>query len=104
MFAKRIEIENYILNNNLKYREDSSNKSTVYLRNKIRHELIPVLKEMNPSIIETVNKEINVLDDVYTIYKNYISLRVNDLLLKEKDRILISKKITQTLIFKHIYL
>ena len=92
MFAKRIEIENYILNNNLKYREDSSNKSTVYLRNKIRHELIPVLKEMNPSILETVNKEINVLDDVYTIYKNYISLKVNDLLLKEKDRILISKK------------
>ena len=35
------------------YREDSSNASDKYARNKIRHHVIPVLKEINPSVEKT---------------------------------------------------
>jgi tRNA(Ile)-lysidine synthase len=34
--------------NDIKWREDSSNASDKYLRNKIRHDLVPLLKELNP--------------------------------------------------------
>ena len=52
----RNEIENYAKENNIKWREDSSNASDKYLRNKIRHDLIPLLKELNPNFLSTFHK------------------------------------------------
>lgn len=43
----RKEIENYAEENGIKWREDSSNASDKYMRNKLRHDIIPVLKSMN---------------------------------------------------------
>jgi tRNA(Ile)-lysidine synthase len=43
----REEIANYANENDIKWREDSSNASDKYLRNKIRHDLVPLLKELN---------------------------------------------------------
>jgi tRNA(Ile)-lysidine synthase len=43
----REEIANYANENGIKWREDSSNASDKYLRNKIRHDLVPLLKELN---------------------------------------------------------
>ena len=40
----REEISNYAFENGLLWREDSSNASDKYLRNKIRHDLFPILK------------------------------------------------------------
>ncbi len=45
----RKEIEAYALERGLAWREDSSNGTTKYLRNKIRHEIAPLLKELNGS-------------------------------------------------------
>ena len=52
----REEIENYANENNLKWREDSSNTSDKYLRNKIRHHLVPILKEINPHFLDAFQK------------------------------------------------
>ncbi|MFL9843274.1 tRNA lysidine(34) synthetase TilS [Flavobacterium rhizosphaerae] len=49
----RKDIEAYAKKNNIKWREDSSNASDKYLRNKIRHHISPVLKELNPSFLES---------------------------------------------------
>ena len=43
----RLEIENYATQNNIFWREDSSNASDKYLRNKIRHDIIPKYKSRN---------------------------------------------------------
>ncbi len=48
MFATRKEIMDYALHKHIPYREDSSNKSTKYLRNKIRLGLTPRIREINP--------------------------------------------------------
>ncbi|MCX7549834.1 tRNA lysidine(34) synthetase TilS [Xanthomarina sp. F2636L] len=48
----RDDLENYALQNKIKWREDSSNASTKYLRNKLRHDVIPVLKEINPQLLK----------------------------------------------------
>jgi tRNA(Ile)-lysidine synthase len=45
----RAEVEAYAQENSIQWREDSSNASNKYLRNKIRHDVMPLLKELNPS-------------------------------------------------------
>jgi tRNA(Ile)-lysidine synthase len=49
----RQEIGNFIKENNLRFRKDSSNDELLFTRNRIRHELIPYLeKNFNPAIKE----------------------------------------------------
>ena len=45
----RNEIQDFAAKNDLKWREDASNATDYYLRNKIRHHLTPILREINPS-------------------------------------------------------
>lgn len=56
LYFSRNEIDNYAKEQTISWREDSSNASDKYLRNKIRHHLIPVLKELNPSFITSFLK------------------------------------------------
>jgi tRNA(Ile)-lysidine synthase len=55
LFASRQKIEEYCNYYQIAFREDKTNTETRYTRNKIRHMVIPVLKEINPSIEETLN-------------------------------------------------
>ena len=52
----RKEIEIYAKEQNLLWREDKSNAETKYFRNKLRHDILPLLKEMNPNILESFSK------------------------------------------------
>jgi tRNA(Ile)-lysidine synthase len=54
LFASRKEIENYAVANNISWREDSSNLSIKYSRNKIRHHVVPILEEINPKAQESI--------------------------------------------------
>ena len=47
----REEISNYAAANVVQWHEDSSNSSDKYLRNKVRHDIVPLLKELNPSFL-----------------------------------------------------
>jgi len=50
------EIQNYAELNAVQWREDSSNASDKYLRNKIRHHLLPMFKELNPNFLTSFQK------------------------------------------------
>jgi len=52
----RDEILKYAQENSIEWREDSSNASNKYLRNKIRHDLVPVLKVINPNFLKAFQK------------------------------------------------
>lgn len=52
----REEILQYAQENAIEWREDSSNASNKYLRNKIRHDLVPVIKEINPNFLDAFQK------------------------------------------------
>ena len=54
ILTTRKEIEEYCEFKNIKYVTDSTNFVDCYTRNKIRHKVIPVLKEINPNVSETV--------------------------------------------------
>ena len=49
----REEIENYALENKIQWREDSSNASDKYFRNKLRHNIVPTLKELNTGFLDS---------------------------------------------------
>ncbi|MDO4228352.1 MAG: tRNA lysidine(34) synthetase TilS [Capnocytophaga sp.] len=48
----REEILQFAKENNLQWKEDSSNQTEKYIRNKIRHQIIPTLKEIHPTFLE----------------------------------------------------
>ncbi|WP_320005105.1 tRNA lysidine(34) synthetase TilS [Shiella aurantiaca] len=54
LFATREEILAYAQERKLVWREDASNQKAIYSRNKIRLQVVPVLKEINPSVEQTV--------------------------------------------------
>jgi tRNA(Ile)-lysidine synthase len=82
----RQEIERYLTKNKIKYRNDSSNSEVKYLRNKIRHQLMPLLKEMNPNIEQIITNEIFVLDGVSKVFQEQMTA-IKERLLVQKEGI-----------------
>ena len=68
----REQIEKYAEDNTIVWRDDSSNVETKYVRNKIRHDVIPVLKELNPSLLNSFNKTLHNLKGSRQIIKDSI--------------------------------
>ncbi|MFL1011435.1 tRNA lysidine(34) synthetase TilS [Flavisericum labens] len=66
------DIENYAKTHKITWRDDSSNKSVKYLRNKLRHEVVPVLKEINPSLLQSFQTTLNNLKDSSVIINESI--------------------------------
>ena len=48
--------------NNIKYVEDSSNTDTSYIRNYVRHEMMPHVLRVNPGIYKTISKKVKADD------------------------------------------
>lgn len=69
----RQNIEEYAIKHHLKWREDSSNASTKYLRNKLRHEVIPVLKNLNPNFLQNFQNTLNNLNDTADIVEESLN-------------------------------
>ncbi len=63
LFASRRDILDYAHAEQIPFREDSSNRSTKYLRNKVRLGLIPRIREINPKFTEQMCANIERLTD-----------------------------------------
>ena len=63
LFLSREEIQSYAESMNIHWREDSSNQSDKYLRNKIRHVLLPRINKTLPGFSEAVVKTMAQLKD-----------------------------------------
>ena len=75
LFASRNKIEDYCILHNISFREDKSNTDIRYTRNKIRNIVLPVLKEINPSIEKTLCDTAEKLagaDEIITGYVNML--------------------------------
>ena len=53
----RADIEAFAAEHTLTWREDSTNASCDFKRNKIRNQVFPVFAEINPSFIQTLNRD-----------------------------------------------
>ena len=80
LFASRLDIEQYAQENNISYREDSSNASDKYIRNYIRHNIIPQFQQVFPSCRDSFAKTIENLNDAHILYKEAIEEQINQTL------------------------
>ncbi|MGB0390613.1 MAG: tRNA lysidine(34) synthetase TilS [Salibacteraceae bacterium] len=66
--------------NGLQWREDDSNQSIKYHRNKIRHKILPVMREINPNLEATFQRNFNnlkrvdafVLNEIQRVWKDWL--------------------------------
>lgn len=85
LFLTREEIDEIFLQNAFPYREDSSNLSVKYARNKIRLEVIPVLKELNPSLEQTFEASRKRFAELETLLEQRVNEIKEQLLIKQND-------------------
>lgn len=80
------EIINYLDSKKIIYKIDSTNKNNKYNRNKIRNKVIPLLKEINPSLEKTIAENIPALKDL----QNFIEQKAKNWL--QRNQPLTTKK------------
>lgn len=72
------------------WREDASNADTKYLRNRIRHEIVPQLRDLHPTFDKNFSKTLEYLAGSAAILDNHTKELKNRLFEKEKDHIKIT--------------
>ena len=70
--VSRQEIVAFLKEKEQPYVTDSTNAETLYKRNKIRHELLPLLRELNPAIDEALSTTIEHLAEAELLYDERI--------------------------------
>lgn len=86
----RNEIELYVKTNRLDYREDSSNIKTDYLRNRIRHHLIPMLDELQPAFRKIMSGNIDHLESAESFFRENIARLIPGIVKYQKNEAHIS--------------
>lgn len=69
MRLDRQSLESYQQEKEIVFREDSSNQEDKYARNKIRHHVIPIFKDLNPNLEVTAKNTFDNLKDTSAIYR-----------------------------------
>lgn len=70
--TERREIEEWMQEQGLSWREDSSNKECIYKRNLIRQEIFPLFEQINPSYIQTLNANMSRFSQVSSIADDFV--------------------------------
>jgi len=83
----RTQIEQYAKEKGITWREDQTNLEINYLRNKIRHKIIPVLKEINPALLSSFKTTLENLKGSRQIIDDKISELSNDLVIKDGNEL-----------------
>ena len=79
----REEIISFAKENKIKWREDASNSETKYLRNKLRLDVVPKLKEINPNLLSSFEKTSTFLQESEQIVNDRIKEVSVEILSKE---------------------
>lgn len=69
----RSDLEVYAIGKKMDWCEDSSNATTKYLRNQLRHDIIPTLKQMNPQLLQNFQTTIEHLQDSQQIVDDVVA-------------------------------
>lgn len=72
LLSTRKDIESYAQQQDIPFREDASNQDEKYMRNTIRHQVVPKLEELNPKFIENINDTAQYLSDIEKIVEQKI--------------------------------
>jgi tRNA(Ile)-lysidine synthase len=87
--ASASEVVDYCRLNDLSYRTDSSNQETHYQRNKIRHHIVPLLEELNPSFFETMQNNMSHLRETEEVFAAEVQRVKEQMVAETEDALLI---------------
>lgn len=91
LFATREKISAYAEKKKITWREDSSNSTDKYSRNLIRHQVVPVLKQINPSLEATLERSMSVFYHSQILINSYFeNFFEKELIQTSKDEFKIS--------------
>ncbi len=85
LFATRKDIFDFAKANNIPFVEDSTNEDTQFLRNKIRHRLFPLLKDLCPNFDTVIKKDIDRLRETEIVFRSVIERLRADIIEKESN-------------------
>ena len=90
--STREEVLMYLRESGLAFVTDPSNAKPVYTRNRIRLELMPVLRQFNPRIVETLAGEAGLLRDEDEAGDGYCAILMERILEKREHDFVITRK------------
>jgi len=79
LWASREQIRQYAIENGIKWREDHTNAETVYLRNKIRNQLLPIFDELHPEARQGLYKSLEHLSTENELYRELLKEKLNQI-------------------------
>lgn len=82
--VRRKDIEDYARTNNIEFVTDSTNHENEYQRNKLRNLIIPLLSEINPSVVQTLNENAERLRNAFGVYELFVQEK-RDLIVEKKN-------------------
>ncbi len=91
LIFSREEIETYALTNQITWREDKSNAETKYLRNKIRHTIVPKFYALNTQFEENFKTTISNLHQSEAFIKQKIEILKKNIFSKQNEQLFIKK-------------
>ena len=100
----RDDITLFAIKNGIVWREDRSNASIKYVRNKVRQKVIPILKELNPHVLESFQNTIEYLNESQSIINDAVKNITANVVSYENDVLKISCKEIDKLSNKKAYL
>lgn len=78
--ASRAEIHQYAIENGIQWREDHTNAETQFLRNKIRHELLPVIDNISKEGRASILKSISHLASENELYRELLKEKLSQII------------------------
>ncbi|KKM88969.1 hypothetical protein LCGC14_1253320, partial [marine sediment metagenome] len=81
----RMQIEEYAHTETIEWREDGSNNDTKYLRNRIRHKILPELKNLNPNFLHNFQKTQEYLNQSATIAEHHLFELRTSIFIEDND-------------------
>ena len=93
LWASREQIRKYAVENQILWREDHTNAESVYLRNKIRNQLLPAFDELHPEARQGLYKSLEHLSAENELYRALLREKLTQIVEREGDvqRLLYSK-------------
>ncbi|MEG1794389.1 MAG: tRNA lysidine(34) synthetase TilS [Rikenellaceae bacterium] len=89
-FLSRYEIEAYAQREGVEYRNDSSNNSIKYLRNKIRHLILPKILEIAPTYLSVMSENMERVSEAVSFIDSAIEKMRQEVIRKEDDLLVVS--------------
>ncbi|TDX83037.1 tRNA(Ile)-lysidine synthase [Epilithonimonas xixisoli] len=70
------EIYEFAEENKVEFREDKSNQKTDYLRNKVRHNVVPELEKINENFLQNFSKSMEILNQTKDVLNDLINEKI----------------------------